>query len=184
MEQIVQAVAEDLPSFFSYISRQLADNGRGNVPLFQPVSRTEKTLPNDSQRQFRHGITLPFQDLAWRRLWLVKDQVDDIRGHIDLRHHGDPYCCHRVRLGMGVESRLRGRGLGSKLLETVIDFCRQQPSIDWLDLCVLGDNTPAKKLYQKYGFTVLGETPDRYRIDGHSVAEVSMTKPMNNQSDV
>ena len=48
-------------------------------------------------------------------------------------------------------------------------------SIDWLDLNVLATNLPAKNLYLKSGFKILGETPDFYRIDGKSVAEITMT---------
>ena len=47
--------------------------------------------------------------------------------------------------------------------------------IDWLDLNVLSNNLPAKNLYLKAGFTVVGEMEDYYRIDGQSVSELSLT---------
>jgi RimJ/RimL family protein N-acetyltransferase len=174
--KIIEALPVDLPDFFSYIARQLADNGSGDVPIFQPVSKTEQSLSTEDEEKFFQGILLSFQDLAWRKLWLVKDEQDDVRGHIDLRHNGDAYCAHRVRLGMGVENGYRENGIGTQLLETVIDFCVHQPEVEWLDLCVLSDNVPAKNLYLKYGFHVIGETLDQYRIDNKPVGEIAMTK--------
>ncbi|HFQ4922411.1 TPA: N-acetyltransferase family protein, partial [Vibrio vulnificus] len=51
---------------------------------------------------------------------------------------------------------------------------------DWLDLCVLSENFPAKNLYLKLGFNVVGEFKDQYRIDGLSVSETAMTKHVKN----
>ena len=176
---IIPALLADLAQYYDYIARQLADNGSGKGPLFQPVSSSERSLPAASQAQFNVGLTRPLHDLSWRRLWLLKDSADDIRGHIDLRHHGDPNCLHRVRMGMGVERGYRGAGLGQRLLTTALDFCCAQPTIAWLDLSVLADNLPAQQLYLKHGFTIIGKTQDQYRIDGQSVDEIAMTKAVD-----
>ncbi|WP_199243988.1 GNAT family N-acetyltransferase [Bacterioplanes sanyensis] len=106
---------------------------------------------------------------------LAKDQDGHIVGHIDLRHHGDAYKSHRLLLGMGVDKSMRQQGLGMRLLQHAIEFCRQQDGIDWLDLNVLSANTPARNLYLKAGFEIIGEMSDCYRIDGEQVAETSMT---------
>ncbi|MEZ9548048.1 GNAT family N-acetyltransferase, partial [Vibrio crassostreae] len=42
-------------------------------------------------------------------------------------------------------------------------------------LNVLSNNLPAKNLYLRTGFTVVGEMEDYYRIDGQSVSELTMT---------
>ncbi len=76
---------------------------------------------------------------------------------------------------MGVDSRIRKQGLGIKLIECVTQFCIQNPAIDWLDLSVLSDNFPAKNLYLKSGFKIIGEMTDCYRIDGKAVSETLMT---------
>ncbi|HHC6547778.1 TPA: GNAT family N-acetyltransferase [Vibrio parahaemolyticus] len=101
-------------------------------------------------------------------------------GHIDLRHHSDGSRSHRVLLGMGVDVSCRKQGLGQRLIYAVINFCQEKAEIDWLDLCVLSENFPAKNLYLKAGFNVVGEFKDQYRIDGLSVSETAMTKCVKN----
>ena len=96
-------------------------------------------------------------------------------GHIDLRHYGEEYKFHRVLLGMGVDSSLRKQGLGVELIKCVTEFCNESPSIDWLDLNVLSNNLPAKNLYLKCGFEVIGDVPGCYLIEGQSVSETMMT---------
>ncbi|MGR3087186.1 N-acetyltransferase, partial [Vibrio vulnificus] len=114
------------------------------------------------------------------KLWVVKDTSGSIKGHIDLRHHSDESRSHRVLLGMGVDVSCRKQGLGQRLIDAVINFCQEKAEIDWLDLCVLSENFPAKNLYLKAGFNVVGEFKDQYRIDGLSVSETAMTKCVKN----
>ena len=79
-----------------------------------------------------------------------------------------------LQLGMGVDCDYRQQGLGEKLLKIVLEFCRDHDGIDWLDLNVFSVNEPAKQLYLKCGFKVIGEISDFYRIEGESVSEITM----------
>jgi len=84
-----------------------------------------------------------------------------------------------------VEYSARKQGLGVKLLNSVIEYCKETSGIDCLDLNVLSNNIPAKNLYLKCGFKIIGEMADCYRIDGKSVSEITMTlctKITNNKS--
>jgi RimJ/RimL family protein N-acetyltransferase len=40
---------------------------------------------------------------------------------------------------------------------------------------VLSENVTARRLYERVGFTLVGELPDMYRIGGRSVGHVLMT---------
>lgn len=100
--------------------------------------------------------------------------MDEICGHINLRHHDDEYRYHRVLLGMGVDEGYRQQGLGSRLVAAAVEFCQKHDRIDWLDLQVLGSNMPANYLYVKLGFNIIGKTVDCYRIDGQSISETMM----------
>ncbi len=178
--EVVAAEKSDLDSFFIYLGNQLFENGNGKNPLFQPISRKQKDVPDSTKDKFVQGFSHQLGEVGWRKLWLVKDRCGSIKGHIDLRHHEDTSCCHRVLLGMGVDATCRQQGLGQKLIGTVVEYCQQQSGIDWLDLCVLSANTPAKNLYLKAGFDIVGEFKDQYRIDGQSVSETAMTKLVKN----
>jgi ribosomal protein S18 acetylase RimI-like enzyme len=165
----------DLSDFFIYITRQLADNGRADFPLFQPISRQNSTLSVPARQRFMMGVKTPMGQPGWRLLWLAKDKQDRIMGHIDIRPYDDDYCEHRVLLGMGVDSHYRRQGVGRKLIDHVIQYCRSHDDIDWLDLNVLSNNLAAKQLYLNKGFNICGEWVDKYRIDGDSISELSMT---------
>ncbi|MDO6583391.1 N-acetyltransferase [Photobacterium sp. 2_MG-2023] len=178
--EVVEAKKSDLNSFFVYLENQLSENGDGEIPLFQPMSRKQKEIPESTKEKFIQGFSHQFGDFGWRKLWVVKDPSGSIKGHIDLRHHGDESRSHRVLLGMGVDSTCRKQGLGQRLIDTVINYCQEKKEIEWLDLCVLSENTPAKNLYLKVGFSIIGEFKDQYRIDGLSVSETAMTKHIKN----
>ena len=178
--EVVEADKSDLVSFFAYLEHQLSENGNGEVPLFQPMSREQSEVPEATKEKFIQGFSHEFGDVGWRKLWVVKDTYGSIKGHIDLRHYNDESRSHRVLLGMGVHVSCRKQGIGQRLIDAVISFCQEKTEIDWLDLCVLSENFPAKNLYLKSGFDVVGEFNDQYRIDGLSVSETAMTKCIKN----
>lgn len=173
--RIVEATRSDLESFFEYIGSQLIENADDNSPLFQPISKENCLVSEQFKDRFRNGFESSLGEHGWRKLWVVKDANERVLGHIDLRHYGEEYKYHRVLLGMGVDSTARNQRLGVKLIESVVQFCNENSYIDWLDLCVLSNNLPAKNLYLKCGFDVIGEMSDCYRIEGKSVSETTMT---------
>ena len=178
--KIVEAQLSDLDCFFEYLGVQLLDNAADETPLFQPIAKEHCIVSEGLKTKFRDGFQSCVGEVGWRKLWLVKDLTGSIYGHIDLRHHSREYTFHRVLLGMGVDASVRKQGIGVKLIELVTTFCRETDSIDWLDLNLLSINLPAKNLYLKCGFEVLGEIRDCYRIDGESVSELTMTKCTKN----
>jgi len=177
--ELVEAKRSDLESFFEYIGAQLVENADDQSPLFQPIAKQNCVVTEQFKAKFRDGFEHCLGEQGWRKLWVVKDSNQRVVAHIDLRHYGEEHKFHRVLLGMGVDSRLRNQGFGIKLIERVIQFCKQSSAIDWLDLNVLSNNLPAKNLYLKSGFEVIGEMADCYRIDGNSVSEMTMTLSTN-----
>ena len=86
-----------------------------------------------------------------------------------------PADLHRVNLGIGILRPHRRRGLGRRLMASIFDWCRKQPSVAWLDLGVFSDNEPAIALYEHLGFTTIGRVTDRWRVDGRRIDEIRMT---------
>ncbi|MEZ4827832.1 MAG: GNAT family N-acetyltransferase [Bacteroidia bacterium] len=101
-------------------------------------------------------------------------------GHIDIRPNNHPNAEHRVLLGMGVDSNFRGLKIGHQLLAFVIEYCKNNPKISWLDLEVMENNIPAKRLYEKMNFETLATTKDMFRIEGISYDYTSMTLRVEN----
>ncbi|WP_429028719.1 GNAT family N-acetyltransferase [Aeromonas media] len=154
---------------------QLLENASDNSPLFQPIPKDHCKVSEQLRTKFRDGFGVSIGKPSWRKLWLAKNSSSHILGHIDLRHYSGEYNTHRVLLGMGVKNNARMQGLGIKLLESAFRFCQETDSIDWLDLNVLSNNIPAKSLYLRCGFKIIGEVSDFYRIDEESVSETTMT---------
>jgi RimJ/RimL family protein N-acetyltransferase len=111
---------------------------------------------------------------GWRRAWGLFDHAQLV-GHIHLAGGALDSELHRADLGMGIVRSHRRRGGGTLLLQTAIAWARCQPGIDWLDLGVFSDNPGGQALYARHGFQVLGRTPDRFRVDGCSLDDLSMT---------
>lgn len=112
--------------------------------------------------------------IAWRRAWGLFDD-DELVGYVQLAGGALRSELHRADMGMGVARSYRRRGGGCLLIHTAITWARTQPSIDWIDLGVFSDNPGAQALYVRHGFQVVGRTPDRFRVDGQSLDETSMT---------
>ena len=59
-----------------------------------------------------------------------------------------------------VDEPLRGQGIGSELVQEVLDRAGDSP----VCLCVAKGNTDAQNLYEKFGFRKCGETPEQYKM--------------------
>jgi RimJ/RimL family protein N-acetyltransferase len=173
---VIQSVAPaDLPALFVYLDDHLQDNGRDGTPLFQPMARADSRFPTDKRAAFALGLNAEVGAPGWRRAWMALDADGAICGHADLRARPERAASHRCLLGMGVHRDARRQGLGERLLATALAWARTQPGLDWVDLEVLSNNAPARRLYERCGFVFAGELPDLFRIDGERHGYVYMT---------
>ena len=97
-------------------------------------------------------------------------------GHIVLDGSGLHSALHRANVGMAILSQYRGQGGGRRLLHTVIDWSEQHAQLHWLDLGVFTENPGAHALYLSLGFKERGRTLDCFRIDGHRVDDIQMSR--------
>jgi len=165
---------EQLDNFFAYLTIHLAENGKGGI-VFQPVSKEQSNLNEEWKEKFSTGLSKKYKEQGGRTLWIATNQQGQIVGHIDIRARPEPNTGHRVLLGMGVDSKFRNLRIGQQLLEFVIDYCRKEPMISWLDLEVMANNIPAIRLYEKKKFQTLSNTVDMFRIENVSYDYTSMT---------
>ena len=93
--------------------------------------------------------------------------LDDgkVVGWCDISRHGFPSHAHAGKLGMGIVSAYRGRGLGRRLLEATLRAARDA-GIERVELSVHADNSRAIALYEKVGFVREGLARNSVRIDG------------------
>lgn len=73
---------------------------------------------------------------------------------------------HRGELSVCVKRAEWGKGIGSMLIEAVIDFAKNTAHAEIISLEVRSDNIRAIKLYEKYGFEKIGDFRGFFKING------------------
>ena len=71
---------------------------------------------------------------------------------------------HRAELGITVLMSEWGKGLGKRLMETVIEYAKNS-GIEIIELAVRSDNERAIRLYEKHGFREIGVYKSYFKID-------------------
>jgi RimJ/RimL family protein N-acetyltransferase len=180
MQQVSIRLAEasDLKLFFNYLDKHLRENGKGETAKFQPISSEQSKLNDILRSKFTDGISADYSENGWRRL-MIASCGNEIVGHIDIRGYAELASHHRTQLGMGVDSRYRGQGIASRLLEYLINWMALNSDFEYLDLNVIGGNEAAFNLYKKHGFVLIGELKDRFRLDGKSYSDRIMSLSLN-----
>lgn len=169
--RMLQPGEEEL--YLRHMVRADADSGEQGV-FFHPYSSDEPfeltAALEREQRRWQTALDAP----GWRRAWgWFSDGA--LVGHAYLAGGQLRSELHRVSLGMGLQRAHRGQGAGKQLLGAVVDWARSQPGIAWIDLGVFGCNPRAQALYRRHGFVETGRTPDRFRVDGVSIDDISMS---------
>lgn len=82
---------------------------------------------------------------------------DEVIGQIGLHTFPNrPRRQHVGQIGMAVRDDWQGKGVGTALMQAVVDLADKWLNLSRLELDVYTDNEPAIRLYQKFGFTVEG----------------------------
>jgi RimJ/RimL family protein N-acetyltransferase len=164
----------DVDGYLRHVREVDADSGIDGAGHSHAYGRSEPCdLEAGRDREVIRWSTA-IDDPAWRRAWGLFDN-GELVGHLYLAGGMLRSELHRVNMGTGITRSHRRQGGGTLLLQIAIEWARSQPIIDWIDLGVFSDNGAAQALYAHHGFQVLGRTPDRFRVDGQTLDDISMT---------
>lgn len=165
---------DEVGDYVAHMVRLNASSGVDGEAHSHVYSKSEPVNPEAARDQERTRWSTAVDEPGWRRARGLFDG-DELVGHIYLAGGSIRSELHRVNMGMGIVRPHRRRGGGTSLLETAIEWVRLQPGIVWIDLGVFSDNPGAQALYELHGFEVVGRTSDRFRVDGCSLDDISMT---------
>jgi RimJ/RimL family protein N-acetyltransferase len=94
---------------------------------------------------------------------------------------------HRIRLahtgefGMSVANKYRNQGIGTLLVNCLLDWASNNPSLEKITLSVHQNNEPALAIYKKLQFKIEGtKTREIKYADGSYVDMILMAKFLNN----
>lgn len=83
---------------------------------------------------------------------------------------------HVGTLGMAVDKRAQGRGVGSNLLRAALDLADNWYNLHRVELEVYADNARGVALYKKFGFEIEGTFRDYAVRDGVFVDVYAMAR--------
>ncbi|KOO03092.1 GNAT family N-acetyltransferase [Vibrio nereis] len=97
-------------------------------------------------------------------------------GNIGFEHSQRPRIAHCASFGIGVHDDFHGLGIGSKLIETVIDLADNWLQVKRIQIEVNSDNEKAIACYKKFGFEIEGEAKYGSYRDGEYINTYYMAR--------
>ncbi|MBE9567929.1 MAG: GNAT family N-acetyltransferase [Proteobacteria bacterium] len=120
------------------------------------IEVTDWSTDRNELSQIRRQVFIEEQDVPEDLEW---DELDESSTHFIVTDHKKPIACARLttagQIGrMAVLSEYRGRGIGSRLLQAVLQAAQQRDLPD----VYLHAQVSAIPFYVRHGFTCRGET--------------------------
>jgi putative acetyltransferase len=101
----------------------------------------------------------------------------EVAGHAGIHPVGrSPRRAHARMLGMAVQQRFHGKGVGTALMQALVDLADKWLPVTRIELTVFTDNGRAIDLYKRFGFEIEG-THKAYALrDGKYVDTYAMAR--------
>ena len=79
-------------------------------------------------------------------------------------------------LGISIVNEFRGMGIGTAMMNYIIEWARRQKGLEKISLPVFSTNEAAINLYCTFGFRIEGMSKKQYKIEGRYIDETIMGK--------
>lgn len=131
-------------------------------------------MPHASEEQWQRRLEKWVEDDRGDLL-IVAERGGEVVGTAGLHTTGPAMRRrHVMYLGISVAADAQRQGVGSALMQAMVDYADRWAQVLRLELQVYADNAPAIALYRRFGFVVEGRHPGFAMRDGVYVESWSM----------
>ena len=104
---------------------------------------------------------------------------DEIAGNCEISFRGGIKTSHRATVAIAILKEYWNIGIGSAMFAELISAAESRPETEIVELEFVEGNDRAKALYEKYGFKIVGERPNAFKLkDGRLLKEYFMQKEL------
>lgn len=103
----------------------------------------------------------------------------EIAGNCDINFRGGIKTSHRATVAIAILKEYWNLGIGSAMFAELMTAAESRPGVEIVELEVLEGNDRARALYEKFGFQLVGERPNAFKLkDGRLLKEYFMQKEL------
>ena len=104
---------------------------------------------------------------------------EDIVGSCDITFKGGIKTYHRASVAISVLKEYWNLGIGTAMFGELVAAAEARPETEIVELEFVEGNDRARALYEKFGFKIVGERPNAFKLkDGRILKEYFMQKEM------
>lgn len=103
----------------------------------------------------------------------------EIAGNCEINFKSGMKTAHRATVAIAILKEYWNLGIGSAMFAELIAAAEARPGTEIVELEFVEGNDRAKALYEKYGFRIVGERPNAFKLkDGRLLKEYFMQKEL------
>ncbi len=99
-----------------------------------------------------------------------------------MNFNSDIRTSHRATVAIAILKEYWNLGIGAAMFAELVSVAEARPEIQIIELVFVEGNDRARALYEKFGFKIVGECPNAYKLkDGCLLKEYFMQKELINK---
>ena len=103
----------------------------------------------------------------------------EIAGHCVINFNQSIKTSHRATVAIAILKEYWNLGIGSAMFAELMTAAKSRPGVKIVELEFLEGNDRARALYEKFGFKIVGERPNAFKLkDGRILKEYFMQKEL------
>ena len=103
----------------------------------------------------------------------------EIAGNCEINFRGGIKTSHRSTVAISILKEYWNLGIGSAMFSELVSAAEARPETEIVELEFVEGNDRARVLYEKYGFKIVSERPNAFKLkDGHLLKEYFMQKEL------